>query len=152
MNLTAQQQERLVANARTIKGDHHMVFLDSEYTREDGSIQVTRDDLNRFLHRILWDDIYPTKKVKRGEYLELTCGERKCFNPYHRKKTRRPAMSVAPGSAPMKKKARMFCLKAGHPLQGDNVYLHTDKKGYVHRECRACSTQKAADRRAAANR
>lgn len=125
----------------------HLVLPDEAYTRADDSILVYRDGLSMFLHRRLYNRLHPEAPIPRGLYLVPDCDEPRCQNPHHRKIVTRPAQTMAPGSIPWQEKNRMFCLRAGHPLAGENLYTHTDKRGYTHRECRACKLELGAERR-----
>lgn len=143
MTISVEIEEHLLRMLRA--GVDHLQ-LPNAVSRPDGKILVYRDGVMQFLHRRLYEALMGPLGKK---YLVRVCDTWGCQNPLegHHRVVVRPAQSMAVGSIPWQEKNRQFCLKAGHPLDAENTYVHTDQRGYVHRQCRTCTLEAVHERR-----
>lgn len=145
MRLTEDAEQRLLANVSAAPDAH--LFLGAEpprlgtdpYLRADGSILVYRDGLAERLHRALYR-LVVNRRIGRRR-LVLTCGAWGCQNPRHY--APRSGVHESPSGAALQNAGKSHC-PYGHPYDGANLLLWTDRKGREHRACRACREARRA--------
>lgn len=169
------EMERQMLHTIRSAPDAHVTVEPDQY-RADGRVIVYRDNLAKSLHRYLHDRVIST--VPRGAYLERTCTNERCLNPYHHRITKRAARPRAKcpndhrytpantytdrhgvrhcracrdlrNARRRKGTARGVCAK-GHKITPENDYPWRDRKGRLHHRCAKCKRDYQKSRRATA--
>jgi hypothetical protein len=173
MRFPLEMERQMIHTIRSTPDAH--VTLQPEDYRSDGFVVVYRDNLAKLLHRYLHDKLI--SPVPRGAYLERTCTNERCVNPYHYRITKRagkPRVKCPNGHRYTKSttyfdsdggrhcllcradknarrrttsRARGVCSK-GHKITADNDYPWTDRKGRLHHRCATCKRNYQKSRRA----
>lgn len=151
MRFPAELETRVLDALKATGGTHHIIFGAEGY-RADGKLPVHRDGTTRLLHRYLYEILIGPVSTK--EYLLRTCSNERCVNPYHYEV--QPRSRLAAGRlkrfyvpngrpTPMEINAAKTHCPHNHEYTPKNTYLHTDKKGCVHRMCRTCTLKRTRE-------
>jgi hypothetical protein len=90
-----------------------------------------------FTHRAVYEKL--VGPIPEGLQLDHLCRVTHCCNPQHLEPVT-PKTNCERGM----RGSQTHCLKANHPLSGDNLRTWTDPRGYEHRVCRQCNREAAA--------
>jgi hypothetical protein len=82
--------------------------------------------------------------IPDGLVIDHLCRNRACVNPTHLEPVTQ-RVNVLRGEGPTAERARRTHCKEGHPLSGDNLYIHPTRG---HRSCKACQAANRRDRAA----
>lgn len=100
-----------------------------------------------FSHRIVYQLFYGTLPLE----LDHLCRNPCCCNPKHLESVTHK-VNVRRGLAAQATRTyyanHLYCPKA-HPLFGENLYAHTNRFGYVNKQCRTCRRDTKRARRLA---
>jgi hypothetical protein len=111
-----------------------------DYTVRGRSYSVERGVCG-YLHRAVYELL--VGPISEGLHIDHLCRQPSCCNPAHLEPVT-PLENTRRGV----KGTQTHCARGGHPLSGDNVYVHVGKKG-THRTCRTCRDANVAEWRAA---
>jgi hypothetical protein len=168
------EMERQMMHTIISTPDAH-VTVEPEAYRADGFVVIYRDNLAKLLHRYLHDRLI--SPVTRGAYLERTCHNERCVNPYHHRITKRSGKPrthcpnrhrYTPKTTHVDRHGVRHCLTCraeknarrrkgtlargvcakGHKITPENDYPWTDRQGRVHHRCAKCKRDYQKSRRA----
>ena len=175
MRFPREMERQMVHTIRSTPEAH--VTLEPDAYRADGFVIIYRDNLAKMLHRYLHDILI--SPVPRGAYLQRTCTNDRCVNPYHHRITKRAGKPRAkcpnghrytPKTTHTDAAGGRHCLvcraeknarrrttsqtrgvcKKGHKITAENDYPWTDGRGRLHHRCATCKRDYQKSRRAAA--
>jgi len=85
-------------------------------------------------------------EIPAGRQIDHLCKVRRCVKPDHMEVvTPRENLMRAETNAAINV-AKTQCIW-GHPLSGENLYLHKDKDDHMHRRCKVCYARRDRERK-----
>lgn len=99
--------------------------------------RVQFDGKTCITHRVIYELL--VGPIPDGMQLDHLCRQTLCCSPNH--------LEPVTGKTNCERgtrATRTHCVKAGHPLSGDNLRIQVDQNGREHRVCRACNRETSA--------
>lgn len=135
------QEQRFWAKVKRAEGGHEdRCWLWIAAVDKRGYGRFNRRDIKKvvFAHRYAWE-LMKGEPPPPGD-LDHLCRVPACVNPAHLEPVSH-SENVRRGLAgPLasERYARPRLCPQGHPMEGDNLYVHVNRQGYINRQCRIC--------------